>query len=177
MVNNEKNLANIVCECPLCPIVKKEELMVLHCTDSHQGPLFVILYRCKYSRAMLQILLQNQPQLWQYQYSWKKKLIWDQIQYKRLVISFFLKKYCKTYQTKAGSGNCKTIMNPRATRMTAKLMRMRRQQTPRVFGQNWNSLKNIYLPWFVIYKFFTFKFQTNIQKLNFLCRVSQMLTW
>ena len=44
-----------------------------------------------------------------------------------------------TYQTKAGSGNCKTIMNPRATRMTAKLMRIRRQQTPRVFGQNWNS--------------------------------------
>ena len=44
-------------------------------------------------------------------------------------------------------------------------MRIRRQQTPRVFGQNWNSsFKNIYQPWFVIYEFFTFKFQTKIYK-------------
>ena len=165
MVNNEKNLVNIICECPLLMSnCQKKEIMFLHCTDFHLGPLFVILCRCKYSRAMLQILLQNQPQLWQYQYSWKK---WIKFNIRDWQL-FFPLKNTVTYQTKAGSGNCKTIMNPRATRMTAKLMRIRRQQTPRVFGQNWNCLKNMYIyqlsTVFVIYEFFPFKFHTKMYK-------------
>ena len=40
------------------------------------------------------------------------------------------------YQTKAGSGNYKTMINPKATKITAKFTKIRRQQTPRVLGQN-----------------------------------------
>jgi hypothetical protein len=44
-----------------------------------------------------------------------------------------------SYQMTAGSGSWRTMMNPMATRMRAKLTRTIRQQTPRVLGQNWKE--------------------------------------
>ena len=44
-----------------------------------------------------------------------------------------------TYQTNAGSGNCKTMINPNATKIKARFTNMSKQQTPLVLGQNWKK--------------------------------------
>ena len=45
----------------------------------------------------------------------------------------------RTYQTNAGSGNCKTMINPNATKIKARFTNMSKQQTPLVLGQNWKK--------------------------------------
>ena len=54
-------------------------------------------------------------------------------------IYIFLNKLI-TYQTKAGSGSCSTIINPNATKIRAKFTKIKRQQTPLVLGQNYNYI-------------------------------------
>ena len=47
-----------------------------------------------------------------------------------------------TYHTNAGSGNCKTIMNPIATSISPRFINAIKQHIPLVFGQNWNKYEN-----------------------------------
>ena len=48
----------------------------------------------------------------------------------------------RTYQTNAGSGNCKTMINPNATKIKARFTNMSKQQTPLVLGQNWKKKRD-----------------------------------
>ena len=55
-----------------------------------------------------------------------------------------------TYQTKAGSGSCSTIMNPNATKIRAKFTKIKRQQTPLVLGQNYKYINENIIDMFIV---------------------------
>ena len=49
--------------------------------------------------------------------------------------------YKYKYHTNAGSGSCNTMINPNATKISAKFTRINKQQTPLVLGQNYITMK------------------------------------
>ena len=99
----------------------------------HLELLFGLLCKYKYNTSMLRKLLQIPPLRSRCQCSWKKKELFNTSWSKPWTMDD------RTYQTNAGSGNCKTMINPNATKIKARFTNMSKQQTPLVLGQNWKK--------------------------------------